>query len=60
MITHHALELCQKFNSFYHKYPILNEEESAERRRRAACASIFLDTMKGITGLLGIVVPQRM
>ncbi|HUF10063.1 MAG TPA: DALR anticodon-binding domain-containing protein, partial [Rhodothermales bacterium] len=60
MITHHALELCQKFNSFYHKYPILNEVDSAERRRRAACASIFLDTMKGITGLLGIVVPQRM
>ncbi len=60
MITHHALELCQKFNSFYHKYPILNEHDAAERRRRAACASVFLDTMKGIMGLLGIVVPERM
>lgn len=60
MVTHHALELCQKFNSFYHKYPILNEEDQAERRRRAACASIFLDTMKGILGLLGIPVPDRM
>ncbi|HUO85121.1 MAG TPA: arginine--tRNA ligase, partial [Thermoanaerobaculia bacterium] len=23
LITHHALELAQKFNTFYHKYPIL-------------------------------------
>ena len=60
MITHHALELCQKFNSFYHKYPILNEEDPAERRRRAACASVFLDTMRGMMGLLGIPVPDRM
>lgn len=60
MITHHALELCQKFNSFYHKYPILNEDDSAERRRRAACASVFLDTMRGILALLGITVPERM
>ncbi|MDX1583497.1 MAG: DALR anticodon-binding domain-containing protein [Thermoanaerobaculia bacterium] len=60
MITHHALELCQKFNSFYHKYPILNEPDLGERRRRAACAAVFLDTMKGILGLLGIPTPERM
>jgi arginyl-tRNA synthetase len=60
MITHHALELSQKFNSFYHKYPILNEPRADERRRRAACAAVFLSTMKGILELLGIPVPDRM
>jgi arginyl-tRNA synthetase len=60
MITHHALELSQKFNSFYHKYPILNEPRADERRRRAACAAVFLSTMDGILELLGIPVPERM
>ncbi len=60
MITHHALDLAQKFNSFYHKYPILNEEDPDERRRRAACAEVFRRTMHMILGLLGIPLPPRM
>ncbi|MGH9457182.1 MAG: arginine--tRNA ligase [Thermoanaerobaculia bacterium] len=60
MITHHAFELAQKFNSFYHKYPILNESDVRERQKRAACADVFRQTMHGILGLLGIPVPERM
>jgi arginyl-tRNA synthetase len=59
-LTHHAFELAQKFNSFYHKYPILNEKDAAERQRRAACADVFRKTMHGILALLGIAVPERM
>jgi hypothetical protein len=32
VITHELFELSQKFNSFYHKYPILNEKDDAERQ----------------------------
>ena len=60
MVTRHAFEICQKFNSFYHKYPILNEEDPDERRRRAVCAEIFRRTMHGICDLTGIPVPARM
>ncbi|HUP64458.1 MAG TPA: arginine--tRNA ligase [Thermoanaerobaculia bacterium] len=60
VLTHHALELSQKFNSFYHKYPVLNEKDDAERQRRAACAEIFRQTMIGILALLGIPLPDRM
>jgi arginyl-tRNA synthetase len=60
IITHDLLELAQKFNSFYHKYPILNEADPEERQRRAACAEVFRRTMAAALGLLGIPVPARM
>jgi arginyl-tRNA synthetase len=60
IITHELFELSQKFNSFYHKYPILNESDPAERQRRAACAEVFHRTMVAALGLLGIPIPQRM
>src|SRR5437763_1943118 len=59
-ITHDLFELAQKFNSFYHKYPILNEKEDAERQRRAVCAEVFRRTMVAALALLGIPVPERM
>jgi arginyl-tRNA synthetase len=60
VITHALLELAQKFNSFYHKYPILNEKDDPERQRRAACAEVFRRTMIPALDLLGIPVPVRM
>ena len=60
VITQYLLELAQKFNSFYHKYPILNEKDDAERQRRAVCAEVFRRTMVGAMDLLGIPVPERM
>jgi arginyl-tRNA synthetase len=59
-ITHELFELSQKFNSFYHKYPILNEKDDAERQRRAVCAEVFRLTMMAVLELLGIPVPERM
>jgi len=60
VITHELFELSQKFNSFYHKYPILNEPDRAERQRRAVCAEVFRRTMIASLELLGIPVPERM
>jgi len=60
VITQALLDLAQKFNSFYHKYPILNEKDDAERQRRAICAEVFRRTMVEALGLLGIPVPERM
>jgi arginyl-tRNA synthetase len=60
VITHDLLELAQKFNSFYHKYPILNEKDDDERQRRAVCAEVFRKTMTAGLELLGIPVPERM
>ena len=60
VVTHALLDLAQKFNSFYHKYPILNEKDPAERQRRAVCAEVFRRTMVGALELLGVPVPARM
>jgi arginyl-tRNA synthetase len=60
IVTHDLLELAQKFNSFYHRYPIMNEKDDHERQRRAVCAEIFRRTMVGALALLGIPVPERM
>jgi len=60
VITHALLDLAQKFNSFYHKYPILNEKDANERQRRAVCAEVFRRTMVAALALLGIPVPLRM
>jgi arginyl-tRNA synthetase len=60
VITHALLDLAQKFNSFYHKYPIMNEKDSNERQRRAVCAEVFRRTMVAALDLLGIPVPARM
>ncbi|GAC1428571.1 MAG: arginine--tRNA ligase [Thermoanaerobaculia bacterium] len=60
VITHDLFTLAQKFNSFYHRFPILNEKDDAERQRRAVCAEIFRQTMVGGMALLGIPVPERM
>ncbi len=60
VITHELFELSQKFNSFYHKYPILNEKDDAERQRRAVCAEVFRRTMTASLELMGIPVPERM
>jgi arginyl-tRNA synthetase len=60
VITQYLLDLAQKFNSFYHKYPILPEKDDAERQRRAVTAEIFRRTMVGAMELLGMPVPERM
>ncbi len=60
IVTQYLLDLAQKFNSFYHKYPIMNEKDGAERQRRAVCAEVFRRTMVGAMELLGIPVPDRM
>ncbi|HEX7150121.1 MAG TPA: arginine--tRNA ligase [Thermoanaerobaculia bacterium] len=58
--TQYLLDLAQRFNSFYNRYPIMAEKDEAERQRRAACAEIFRRTMVGALDLLGIPVPERM
>ncbi len=60
LLTRHALYLAQTFSSFYHKFPILNEKDDAERQRRAVVAEVFRRTMVQIFDLIGIPTPERM
>ena len=60
LLTRHAFDLAQTFSSFYHKFPILNEKDDAERQRRAVVAEVFRRTMAQIFSIIGIPMPERM
>jgi arginyl-tRNA synthetase len=55
-----AFGLAQLFNTFYHRYPILNEEDPAKQRWRAAGVAYFRSQMTRALDLMGIAVPTRM
>jgi len=52
--------LAQLFNAFYHRYPVLGEENADAKRWRAAGVAYFRVQMTRALGLMGIDVPARM
>jgi arginyl-tRNA synthetase len=60
VLAKYAFGLAQMFNAFYHRYPILNEEQTAAKRWRAAAVSYFRIQMTRSLDLMGIRVPPRM
>jgi arginyl-tRNA synthetase len=55
-----AFSLAQLFNAFYHRYPVLNEENVDAKRWRAAGVAYFRVQMTRALDLMGIDVPSRM
>jgi arginyl-tRNA synthetase len=55
-----ALQLAQKFNAFYHKYPILREENPSKQALRLFAVQLFRRQMARALDLMGIPVPERM
>ena len=60
VLAKYAFGLAQKFNAFYHRYPILNEERADVRRWRAAVASYFRQQITRAVDLMGGEIPARM
>ena len=60
ILAKYAFGLAQLFNAFYHRYPILNEEDIDRRRWRAAGVAYFRAQLTRALDLMGIDVPGRM
>ena len=60
VLAKYAFRLAQMFNGFYHRYPILNEEQADARLWRAAGVAYFRVQMTRALDLMGIGVPPRM
>jgi arginyl-tRNA synthetase len=60
LVARQALEVAQRFNTFYHRHPILQESDLAVRAARLATAQIFHRGLENLAGLLGIPTPERM
>ncbi len=55
-----AFLLCQKFNGYYHKYPVLAEENKDIRAFRLLVLRTVKDQLHCALGLMGIPPPERM
>jgi arginyl-tRNA synthetase len=60
LVARQALELAQRFNSFYHRHPILQESDPAVRAARLTTVQIFRRGLEDLAKLLGIPMPERM
>jgi arginyl-tRNA synthetase len=60
VLAKYAFGLAQMFNGFYHRYPILNEDQVDARLWRAAGVAYFRAQLTRTLDLMGIAVPPRM
>jgi arginyl-tRNA synthetase len=59
-LAKYAFLLCQKFNGYYHKYPVLAEENTEIRTFRLLVLRTVKEQLHGALGLMGIPPPERM
>ena len=60
VVAKYAFGLAQSFNAFYHRYPILNEENADARIWRAAAVAFCRNQLARALSLMGCTVPVRM
>ncbi|HYS07013.1 MAG TPA: arginine--tRNA ligase [Candidatus Dormibacteraeota bacterium] len=59
-IAKYAFTLAQRFNAFYHKYPVMQEPDPRFKQVRVVLTYLFLSQMRHAFGLMGIPEPERM
>jgi arginyl-tRNA synthetase len=55
-----AFLLCQKFNGYYHKYPVLAEENEEVKAFRLLILRYTKEQLQRALALMGIPLPERM
>jgi arginyl-tRNA synthetase len=59
-LAEYAYTLCQKFNHYYHLFPILSEKDPAIRNLRLTLILLFKDKVEKLLRIIGITIPERM
>ena len=59
-LAKYTFGLAQTFNAFYHRFPILNEDDAARKAWRAAGVAYVRDQLTRALDLMGIEIPNRM
>jgi arginyl-tRNA synthetase len=60
LVAKHAYILAQTFNTFYHRYRVVQEEDERIRTVRTAIVRLYHDGMVHLLGLMGFEAPERM
>jgi arginyl-tRNA synthetase len=59
-IANYTYSLCQKFNHFYHLFPILAEENVQLKHLRLQLILLVKATLEKLFGIMGIPIPKKM
>jgi len=59
-LAKYTFNLCQKFNTYYHKYSILAEKNSGLRDIRVLTIAFIRNRLETALKLMGIPQPERM
>ncbi len=59
-LAKYAFTLAQRFNSFYHKYPVMKESDPRWKEARIVLTWLFMTRMRQTLELIGIPIPPRM
>ncbi len=59
-LAKYGFNLCQRFNAYYHKYPVLNEADPALKSLRILTIHRVREVLVGALSLMGIPRPERM
>jgi arginyl-tRNA synthetase len=59
-VAKYAFQLAQAFNTFYHDYPVLTEENREKRTFLLWMTDYFRAQLERTLGVLGIAVPEYM
>ncbi len=60
ILAKHAFGVAQLFNAYYHRFPVLAEEDASHKRWRAAGIAYVRAQLTRALDLMGIAVPARM
>ena len=59
-LAKHAFQLAQSFNVFYHRYPILSENDAARKDFLLATVAVVRRELIRVLAVMGITVPPVM
>ncbi len=59
-VARHAFTMAQRFNTYYHKYHIIGEDDPRLREMRSLLVRLFRSRMAQTLAILGIGIPERM
>jgi arginyl-tRNA synthetase len=59
-LAKHVFQVAQQFNTFYHRYPILSEENESRKQFLLATAAVVRRELIRALGVMGIEVPPVM
>ena len=60
IIARYAFELAQAFNAFYHKHPIISEQDMEKRSFLLRITGLVHDQLVAALELMGITAPEKM